>query len=156
VFQSLPPSAPNPEAYLIDDAPYGAVMAYPNLGGGKRLANEFAWAHARGLRGTELAEGMSEDAVRQVAERFAGQDCLYVVTIDGRMFLIPSEYDGEATTHTMAVGAVDVIAAGHVLVDQAGRVLRWDHLSGHYRPAERQSWEVAHAIFTLTGLHPSG
>jgi hypothetical protein len=103
----------------------------------------------------ELAEGMSEDEVRRLADKFAGRDCLYVVAIDGRMFLIPSEYDGEPTTHTMAAGAVDVIAAGHVLFDSAGRILRWDHLSGHYRPGERQSWEVAHAIFSLAGLHLS-
>jgi hypothetical protein len=156
VFQSLPIFAPNPEAYPIDNSPYGAVTAYPNLGSRKRLANELDWAKAQGLRGTELAEGMSADAVRKLAEQFAGQDCLYVVTVDGRMFLIPSEFNGEATTHAMAAGGVDVIAAGHVLFDSTGKILRWDHLSGHYRPGERQSWEVAHAIFTLTGLHPSG
>jgi len=152
VFQSLPAFAPNPEAYAIDHAPYGAETAYPNLGSRKRLANELAWAQARGLRGTELREGMAEEEVRQVTAKLAGQDCLYVVSTDGRMFLIPSEHDGEPTTHTMAAVPVDVIAAGHVLFDQSGRTLRWDHLSGHYRPAERQSWEVAQAIFRLTGL----
>jgi hypothetical protein len=71
------------------------------------------------------------------------------------MFLISSECDGEPTTHTMAAGPVDVIGAGHVLFDQSGRIEKWDHLSGHYRPAERQAWEVAQAIFTLTGLLPT-
>jgi hypothetical protein len=152
MIQSLPLGAANPGAYRIDDAPYGARIAFPNIGSRKRLIGELAWAQSRGLRGTELSEGMTREAIRQVAETFAGSDCLYVVSLDGRMFLMPSEFDGMETTHTMPAGAIDVIAAGHVLFDQRGYVVGWNHLSGHYRPDELQAWEVAHAVFKLTGL----
>lgn len=157
MFQSIPSVEPNPEAYEIEGAPYGAVTAFPNLGSRKRLANELEWARVHGVQGTELTEGADEETIRRVSERFAGQECLYVVTVDGRMFLIPMEVDGEATTHTMAAGGCDVIAAGHVVFGPDGKAVRWSPMSGHYRPAARQSMEVAEAIFRETGLrHPGG
>src|SRR5258708_1186080 len=48
------------------------------------------------------------------------------------------------------------VAAGQVTIDPAGRVTGWDHLSGHYRPDERQAREVAAGYFTLSGLRSSG
>ena len=52
----------------------------------------------------------------------------------------------------MAANGEHVIAAGHVQFDLTGMAQKWSHLSGHYRPDERQSYEVAHAILTLAGL----
>jgi hypothetical protein len=104
----------------------------------------------------EITEGGGTDLARRIASEFADRDCLYVVTVTGRMFIIPTEVGGQDTTHTMAANGEDVIAAGHVQFDLTGRAQKCSHLSGHYRPDERQSHEVAHAILTLAGLRDPG
>jgi hypothetical protein len=104
----------------------------------------------------DVTEGGGTDLARRIASEFADRDCLYVVTVTGRMFIIPTEVGGQDTTHTMAANGEDVIAAGHVQFDLTGRAQRWSHRSGHYRPDERQSYEVVHAILTLAGLREAG
>jgi hypothetical protein len=156
VFQSLAPWEPNPKAYPIEGALYGATTAYPNLGSAGRIGGELAWARQQSIRPVEVTEGNGADLARRIGSEFADRDCLYVVTVTGRMFIIPAEVGGLATTHTMAADGQDVIAAGHVQFDLTGRALKWSHLSGHYRPDERQSHEVAHAILTLAGLRDAG
>jgi hypothetical protein len=151
VFQSLAPWEPNPNAYPIDGAPYGATTAFPNLGSAARLARELAWARQHGIRPVEISEGAGAELARRIASEFGDRDYLYVVTLSGKMFVIPAEVAGELTTHTMAANGEDVIAAGHVQFDSEGNARRWSH-----RPDDRQSYEVAHAILTLAGLRDSG
>jgi hypothetical protein len=151
VFRSLAFSQPNPNAYLIEGAHYGATHAYPNLLP-DQLANELELARQWGILPVELAEGIGDEAICIATSALARQECLYVVLEDGRMILIPSQVGSERTTHTMASAGADVIAAGQVLFGDDGKVRLWDHMSGHYRPHERQATEVAHAIFVLTGL----
>jgi hypothetical protein len=130
VFQSLAPWEPNPNAYPIEDAPYGATIAFPNLGSASRLARELAWARQHGVRPVEISEGAGADLARRIASEFGDRDCLYVVTVSGRMFVVPAEVAGEPTTHTMAANGEDVIAAGHVQFDLTGMARQWSHLSG--------------------------
>jgi hypothetical protein len=151
VFRSAPYSQPNALAYAIEDAPYGATMAYPNLLP-DQLADERDLAHKLGVQVIEVTEDPDESTAGRLALECAGRDCLYVVLPDGRMRIIRSGIGGGDTTHTMASAGADVIAAGHVLFGPTGRVVRWDHMSGHYRPHERQAREVAEAIFTLAQL----
>ena len=152
MFRSLPFSEPNPLAEEIEGAPYGATKTYPNLFSPEDIANELILARQWGIRAVEVTEDAGAETARRLVDEFAGKDCLYVVLPDGRMFIIPSEVVGGTTTHTMAANGADVIAAGHVLFGPTGKVRRWDHMSGHYRPDERQAREVAEAIFTLAGL----
>jgi hypothetical protein len=126
------------------------------MGSSSRLARELAWARQHGVRPVEISEGGGAALARHIASEFADRDCLYVVTVTGRMFVIPAEVDGQPTTHTMAANGEDVIAAGHVQFDLTGMARKWSHLSGHYRPEERQAHEVAHAILTLAGLRDAG
>ena len=154
MFRSLAFSQPNPNAYPIEGALYGATMAYPNLLA-DQLTTELDLALRWGVQSWVLAEDLGEDVIRQLSVALTDRECLYVVLIDGRMVLIPTQVGAERTTHTMASGGADVIAAGQVLFGEDGKVIRWDHMSGHYRPHERQAWEIADAIFTLVKLKPT-
>jgi hypothetical protein len=120
------------------------------------IARELAEARAWDVRPVEVTEGAGEELRRRIASELADRDCLYAVTVTGQMFVIPSEVQGKRTYHTMAVNGQDVIAAGHVRFDSQGFVRTWDDRSGHYRPDERQTKDVAHSIFHLAGLLPTG
>lgn len=156
MLHSLSPTEPNPKAYPIEGAPYGATMAYPNLASARVIARELAEAREWGVRPVEVSEGAGEELRRRIASELADRDCLYAVTLTGGMFVIPAEVQGKRTYHTMAVNGEDVIAAGHVRFDSQGRVRTLDDRSGHYRPDERQANDVAHSIFKFAGLLQTG
>lgn len=126
-------------------------MAYPNVLA-DQLADEMQLARDLGIQPVEVGEGIPAETVRKAVTESSTRDWIYVVLVDGRMFIIPFSVRGQQTTHTMASQGADVIAAGQVLFGPTGNVLQWDHMSGHYRPHERQSKEVAQAIFTLSNL----
>jgi hypothetical protein len=151
VFQYLPFSEPNPLAEPIEEAPYGATMAYPNLLA-DQLADELKVADELRIRSVEIGEDIPAEVVRQAIVAISDPNWIYVVLVDGRMFIIPSSVSGERTTHPMASRGADVIAAGQVVFDTAGNVIRWDCMSGHYRPHERQCREVVQAIFHESNL----
>lgn len=152
MLQSLPPGDPNPKAYPIEGAPHGATMAYPNIASANTVARELAIARRLGIRPIEVFDYPDAEAASRLAAELGGRECLYVVTIECRMFVIPADIGGRRLTHTMAADGADVVAAGQVQLDSDGRVVRWDHLSGHYRPDERQAREVAAGFFILGGL----
>jgi hypothetical protein len=152
MLQSLPPGDPNPRAYPLEDAPHGATTAFPNIASAKTVARELAVARRLGIHPFEVFDYPDAEVARRLAAELAGRVCLYVVTIECRMFLIPAYIEGRRLTHTMAADGADVVAAGQVELDSDGRVVWWDHLSGHYRPDERQAREVAAGFFTLGGL----
>jgi hypothetical protein len=154
VFQYHAYSEPNPHAYPIEGTPYGATTAYPNLYP-DQLADELKLGRGWGLTPVEVGEDIPAEVVRQAVNAVPDRNWIYVVLVDGRMFIIPYMRHGQPTTHTMANRGADVIAAGHVLFDSAGNVVGWNGQSGHYWPDERQSKEVAEAIFTLANLRAS-
>ena len=151
MFQYHAYSEPNPHAYLIESAPYGATRVYPNLLA-DQLADELKLANDWGIRPVVVGEDIPAETVRQAVLAVPDRNWIYVVLLDGRMFIIPFWGRGQTTTHTMASGGAAVIAAGQVLFDAAGYVVGWDGKSGHYWPDVLQSKEVAEAIFTLANL----
>ena len=126
-------------------------MAYPNLLA-DQLADELKLADQLGIRPVEAGEDIPAETVRQAAKAIPDPNWLYVVLVDGRMFIIPWLVGGKRTSHTMASRGADVIAAGQLLFDPAGNVVQWDGMSGHYRPHERQCREVVQAIFHESNL----
>jgi hypothetical protein len=129
-------------------------MAYPNLKA-DQLGDELRLAKEWGLQPVEVGEDVPAETVRQAVLAVSDPNWIYVVLLDGRMFIIPYWGRGMTTAHTMASGGKDVIAAGQVLFDSSGSVVQWNAMSGHYWPDERQANEVAEAIFTLAGLRVS-
>ena len=151
MFQYLPYSEPNPFAQPVEGAPYGATMSYPNLLP-DQLDDELRLADELGIRPVEIGEDIPAETVRQAVTTVPDPNWIYVVLIDGRMCIIPWFVGRVRTSHTMASRGADVIAAGQVSFDGAGNVIRWDCMSGHYRPHQRQCREVVQAILHESNL----
>ena len=153
LLSKLGPNEPNPNAYEIPETFYGARIAYPNLAGKKKQADELAHGKRNGIIPLEIPAEPNEEVQRILYEQYAGSLIKWVVTTEGDMFVIPyRDANRMEFAHTIAAQGQDVIAAGQAKISPEGQVESWDGRSGHFRPEEKFSVETAHAIFHFAGL----